>query len=112
MQMERIEASRTPPLRVLINAAESAGLEIRDVENLREHYALTLRHWYRRLESAHDAAIRFVTEKTYRIWRLYMAGSAHAFANAGLAIYQVLLSKPDDSGNSHLPLTRTDWYRR
>jgi cyclopropane-fatty-acyl-phospholipid synthase len=43
--------SDTPSLPILLRAAESAGLEVRDVENLREHYASTLRHWFRRLES-------------------------------------------------------------
>ncbi len=99
-----------PPIPAVAQAAESAGLEIRDVENLREHYTLTLRHWVRRLEAAHEAALRFVSEETYRVWRLYMAGSAHGFARAHLAVYQTLLSKPDARGDSHLPLTRRDWY--
>lgn len=99
-----------PPLPVVVTAAMSAGLEVRDVENLREHYALTLRHWVRRLETAHENARHFVDEATYRIWRLYMAASAHGFAHGDLAIYQTLLSKPDPEGRSHVPLTRNDWY--
>ncbi len=103
--------SDIPPIPLVVQAAESAGLEIRDVENLREHYALTLRHWVRRLEAAHAEARAFVDEATYRVWRLYMAGSAHGFARGHLAIYQTLLAKPDASGAAHLPLTRADWYR-
>ncbi|MBV9488835.1 MAG: class I SAM-dependent methyltransferase [Verrucomicrobia bacterium] len=99
-----------PPVPVLLNAAESAGFEIRDVENLREHYALTLRHWVRRLEARHAEALSFVNEPTYRTWRLYMAGSAHGFRRGQLGIYQTLLAKPDGQGNAHLPLTRDDWY--
>lgn len=102
--------SDIPPLRRVIDAAESAGFEVRDVENLREHYALTLRHWVRRLEAHHEQALAFVNEPTYRVWRLYMAGSADGFAHGRLAIYQTLLAKPDDAGRAHLPLTRGDWY--
>ena len=45
-----------------------------------------------------------------RIWRLYMAGSAHGFDRGRLAVYQTLLVKPDDNGRAGLPLTRRDWY--
>jgi cyclopropane-fatty-acyl-phospholipid synthase len=99
-----------PPVPAVAAAAESAGLEVRDVENLREHYALTLRNWVRRLEAAHGEALRLVDEARFRVWRLYMAGSAHGFARGQLAVYQVLLAKPDAAGRSHVPLTRRDWY--
>jgi cyclopropane-fatty-acyl-phospholipid synthase len=102
--------SDIPPLPAVLAAAGAAGLEVRDVENLREHYALTLREWVRRLEAAHEEALAFVNEPTYRIWRLYLAGSAHGFANGDLAIYQTLLAKPDGNGRTRLPLTRDDWY--
>jgi cyclopropane-fatty-acyl-phospholipid synthase len=102
--------SEIPPIPVVLQAAESAGWEVRDVENLREHYALTLRHWVRRLEAARADAMNFVSDATFRIWRLYMAGSAHGFARGRLAVYQTLLSKPDSQGQSRLPLTRRDWY--
>jgi cyclopropane-fatty-acyl-phospholipid synthase len=102
--------SDVPPIPLVLQAAESAGLEVRDVENLREHYALTLRHWVRRLEAAHGPALCFVSESTFRVWRLYLAGSAYAFARGQLSVYQALLSKPDAAGQSHLPLTRRDWY--
>jgi cyclopropane-fatty-acyl-phospholipid synthase len=104
--------SDVPPICTVLQAAESAGLEVRDVENLREHYALTLRHWVRRLESSHEAALHFVDEPTFRAWRLYLAGSAHGFERAQLAVYQALLSKPDRQGRSCLPLTRRDWYEQ
>lgn len=99
-----------PPIAAVLAAAERAGFEVRDVENLREHYALTLRHWVRRLESARGAARLLVNEPTYRIWRLYMAGSARGFTTGRLAIYQTLLARPDARGQVHLPLTRRDWY--
>jgi len=99
-----------PPIPLVLGAAEAAGFEVRDVENLREHYALTCRHWVRRLEAAHDRALDFVDEPTYRVWRLYMAGSAHGFDHGDIAIYQALLAKPGPGGHAGLPLTRRDWY--
>jgi cyclopropane-fatty-acyl-phospholipid synthase len=100
----------TPPLPIMLRAAESSGFEIRDVENLREHYALTLRDWLRRLEAHHDEALRFVDEPTYRVWCLYISGSAHGFRRRHIAVYQTLLAKLDPSGRTNLPLTREDWY--
>jgi cyclopropane-fatty-acyl-phospholipid synthase len=90
----------TAPLPIMLCAAESSGFEIRDVENLREHYALTLRHWLRRLEAHQDEALRFVDEATYRVWRLYISGSAHGFRSGHIAVYQTLLAKLDPSGRT------------
>jgi cyclopropane-fatty-acyl-phospholipid synthase len=97
------------PLNVAIGVAEACGFEVRDVESLREHYARTLRHWVQRLESSYKDAKQLTNETVYRIWRLYMSGCAHGFASGRVNVYQVLLSKPDH-GDSHLPLTRSDWY--
>lgn len=77
-----------------IAAAEDAGLELRDVEALRKNYALTLRHWVANLEANADAARALVGDRTYRIWRLYMAGSAVAFDTAAIAVDQLLLADP------------------
>jgi cyclopropane-fatty-acyl-phospholipid synthase len=101
----------TLPIHVTLRTAEEAGFEVRDVESLREHYALTLRHWVRRLEAGHAEALRHVDEPTYRVWRLYLSGSAHGFTTGRLNVYQVLMSLPDGRGASGLPLTREDWYR-
>lgn len=97
------------PIHVTLRAAERVGFEVRDVESLREHYALTLRHWVRALVAQHDEALRHVDEPTYRVWRLFMSGSAHGFTSGRLNVYQTLLVKPDH-GASRLPLTRADWY--
>lgn len=94
-----------------ISAAESAGFEVRDEENLREHYELTLRHWVEGLKRNKEELLRIVPETIYRIWLLYTAGSAAAFRRGDIAVHQVLLSRPDH-GNSHLPLGREDWYRK
>ena len=103
--------SDIPPLPAMLSAAESAGFEIRDVENLREHYALTLQHWLHRLETHHDEALRFVDEPTYRVWRLYIAGSRHGFRRGHIAVYQTLLAKLRPLGQVGLPLTRHDWFK-
>ena len=96
------------PLRETISAAEAAGFETRDVESLREHYALTLRAWVARLLRERDRAIAIVGERIFRTWRLYMTGSAHAFARGSINVVQTLLAKPDASGRTGLPLTRDD----
>ncbi len=98
------------PISAALRAAEEAGFEVRDVECLREHYAATLRHWVRRLEARHDQVLHFVDEPTYRVWRLFMAGSAHGFRTGRLNVYQALFVRPDAAGASGLPLTRADWY--
>lgn len=97
------------PVGITLRLAEAAGFEVRDVENLREHYEKTLRLWLRRLEERSGAARRIVGDVTYRIWRLYLAGSARAFQVGRQGVYQALLSKPD-GGRSRLPATRQDWY--
>ncbi len=98
------------PISTTLRVAESSGFEIRDVESLREHYALTLGHWLQRLEANHDEARRLTDEPTYRIWRLNHAGAALGFKTNRHTIYQVLFLKPGRD-ESKLPLTRADWYR-
>jgi cyclopropane-fatty-acyl-phospholipid synthase len=93
-----------------VRCAEAAGFEVRDVEDLREHYEQTLRCWVEALTDCREEALRYVDEKTYRIWKIYMAGCAEAFRRGDIAVHQVLLSKAD-SGQSDFPLTRADWYR-
>jgi cyclopropane-fatty-acyl-phospholipid synthase len=99
-----------PPADVL-RLAEAAGFETRDLESLREHYAHTLRRWVGRLEEHHDEAARIAGEMTYRIWRLYMSGSARAFARGRIGVIQTLFSRKDRVGRSRLPLTRRDVYQ-
>jgi cyclopropane-fatty-acyl-phospholipid synthase len=88
---------------------ERAHFEIADVEALRPHYALTLRHWVSRLELNHDKALQYVSEPTYRVWRLYMAACALEFESGEIGVYQVLASKRT-IGRQHLPITRRDLY--
>ncbi len=101
--------ARLVTLTQVIQAAESERFEVRDVENLREHYELTLRHWVDGLQRNAATLLQHVSDATYRVWLLYTAGSAAAFHRGDIAIYQTLLSRPD-RGSSRLPLTRDDWY--
>lgn len=91
------------------HAMERAKFEIADVEALRPHYAMTLRHWVARLERNHAQALQFVNEATYRVWRLYMAACALEFERGGVGIHQVLAAKRAP-GKLPLPLTRRHLY--
>jgi len=99
-----------PRYSVLLAETERAGFEIRDAENLREHYELTVRHWLRNIEDNHAGIVRTADEVTYRVWRIYVAGAVWGFRTNRLRIQQTLLLKPPDDGASGLPLTREDWY--
>ena len=93
-----------------IGEMAAQGLECQDVEGLRPHYARTLWHWVERLEANADAARALAGERLFRIWRIYMAGSAHAFERGWMSIYQVLAGKPTAGGALEVPLTRDDLY--
>lgn len=99
------------PLGELISMGEHAGFDARDIENLRDHYALTCRHWVRRLESHHAEAAALVGESGYRVWRLYMAAGAHQHASGSNGIVQMVLAKPRRDGSTSVPMTRDDLYR-
>jgi cyclopropane-fatty-acyl-phospholipid synthase len=86
------------------------GLEPADVEDLRPHYALTLLHWVRRLEEHREEAIKTAGLQRYRIWRVYLAGMAHAFDRGWLSVAQVLAYKPVDTGLAARPWTRDYQY--
>jgi cyclopropane-fatty-acyl-phospholipid synthase len=92
-----------------LRGAESVGFEIRDVENLREHYARTLRSWYANLEAKRDEVIAATDERTFRIWKIYMTGSALNFWRGQMGLIQTLLAK-SGNGPGKLPSTRRDLY--
>jgi cyclopropane-fatty-acyl-phospholipid synthase len=94
----------------VISEMANQGLESCDVESLRPHYARTLWQWVDRLEAHRDAALASAGEKMYRIWRIYMAGSAHAFERGWMSIYQVLAGKPLPNGRLSVPATRDYIY--
>ncbi|MGD0591185.1 MAG: cyclopropane-fatty-acyl-phospholipid synthase family protein [Bacteroidota bacterium] len=103
--------SEPVPIGESTSVAERVGFEVRDVESLREHYLLTLRHWVSRLEAHRAVAIRATDETTYRVWRLFMSAAAHGFDIGQTNVYQSLLVKPDQ-GVSGMPLSRGDWYKK
>jgi cyclopropane-fatty-acyl-phospholipid synthase len=78
----------------MVSLFEAHGLEVRHLESLREHYALTLRHWVDNLVKRFDEASEEVGEQRARVWRLYMAGSAVNFEQHHLEIHQVLTVRP------------------
>jgi cyclopropane-fatty-acyl-phospholipid synthase len=80
----------------VVAAAEDAGQEIRDLESLREHYALTLRHWVDNLAANREAAIAEVGAERERVWRLYMTASALAFERGDVSIHQLLVAVPGE----------------
>ena len=93
-----------------LRQAEAAGFEVRDVENLREHYARTLRAWCANLIAQTDAVVAATDARTERIWRLYMAASARNFGLARMGLAQSLLGKPRPDGTTDIPSTRRDLY--
>jgi cyclopropane-fatty-acyl-phospholipid synthase len=86
---------------------QESGFEVRDVESLREHYALTLRNWVNNLEAQRDEAVSLTSEGRYRVWRLYMAASAVNFEMGRTQIHQIVGVRSDD-GRSGVPLRRGD----
>ncbi|HEV2037639.1 MAG TPA: class I SAM-dependent methyltransferase [Candidatus Eremiobacteraceae bacterium] len=97
-----------PRFSPMAESAQRARFELRDVENLREHYTLTLRHWIRRLEARESDARAIVGDATYNVWRFWLAGSAHSFDVGRLGVVQMLLAKWLPGGRAVLPMTRTD----
>jgi cyclopropane-fatty-acyl-phospholipid synthase len=98
------------PIGEALHSAERAGFEVRDVENLREHYRRTLRAWLANLERNKARAVEAAGLQTYQAWRLYMAGSAQGFRTGRIAVYQSLLAKPGPEGIAEVPPTRRDLY--
>lgn len=88
----------------ILRGMEQTDFEVRDVENLRYHYAKTLRHWVQRLEANHPFALSYVSEETYRVWRFYMVTCAMEIETESTGIYQILSSK---RGSDSLPVPQT-----
>lgn len=102
-----------PHVSFAIKALADAGLELADAESLRRHYALTLRAWSKAFEEQFDTLRGLAGEKRARIWRVYLAGCAWAFAHGWVNLYQLLAVKPQagPSGlDSPLPLSRDYMY--
>jgi len=91
----------------IITEMQNLGLEVRHEENLREHYALTLKGWCANLEANWDECVREAGEGTAKVWGLYMAGSRLSFERNEIQLHQVLAVKPDADGNASFPLRPT-----
>ncbi|MCA9092013.1 MAG: class I SAM-dependent methyltransferase [Planctomycetaceae bacterium] len=98
----------TPSLREIMEIMEPAGLNVLDVENLRLHYARTLRDWSSLFERNADRIRSMYNDAFVRLWRLYLAGSIAAFEADELQLYQVLCTP---ARNNHIPWTREHLYR-
>jgi cyclopropane-fatty-acyl-phospholipid synthase len=92
----------------IISAAQDQGLEVQHSENLRPHYASTLRDWNRNLVEHWDECVAEVGEGTARVWGLYIAGSRVGFERDEVELHQVLATRNHDDGRSDFPM-RPDW---
>lgn len=92
----------------IITEMQNLGLEVRHSENLREHYAMTLRDWSQNLVDNWDDCVREVGIGTAKVWGIYMAGSRRSFERNEIQLHQVLAVKPDTDGNAHFSL-RPEW---
>jgi cyclopropane-fatty-acyl-phospholipid synthase len=99
------------PIARMVATLEDAGFEVRDVESLREHYALTLRAWAANLDRNWDAAVAAATPVRARVWRLYMTAAALSFQANSIGVNQVLAVRPGPLGESGMPRTRAGFTR-
>ncbi|MGW4819249.1 class I SAM-dependent methyltransferase [Streptomyces sp. NPDC004227] len=97
------------PVGTTVTQLERVGFEVRDVESIREHYALTLRRWVANLEADWVRATRLTSPGRARVWRLYMAASALAFERNRIGVNQVLAVRTPGSGDSGMPLRARTW---
>ncbi len=88
---------------------ERAGLEVRDVHALREHYVWTVRAWLDTFEANLEQAVALVGEEVARVWRLYLVGGLLTFREGRMGVDQILAVKPSAAGTSGMPPVRSDW---
>ncbi|MFG2887887.1 class I SAM-dependent methyltransferase [Streptomyces sp. NPDC048297] len=100
------------PMGETVGLLEAAGLEVRSVESLREHYVRTITAWHRTLEERWNDFVGLVGEETARVWRLYLVGGALAFEERRMGVDQFLAVRPTATGDSGLTgAEAADWYR-
>jgi cyclopropane-fatty-acyl-phospholipid synthase len=98
------------PLADHVGFLERAGFEVRDVEGLRQHYALTSRAWVANLEAHWEEAVRVVSPARARVWRLYLAGAALAFEQGRVGVNQIVATRAtDEADTGSWPLRRPAW---
>jgi cyclopropane-fatty-acyl-phospholipid synthase len=96
-----------PSLGEMATVFEPHDFSILDVENLRLHYAQTLRHWLKRYEESREAVRSMFGERFVRTWHMYLASSVAAFETGNLQLFQVLFARPQ---LNELPRTRSYQY--
>jgi cyclopropane-fatty-acyl-phospholipid synthase len=96
-----------PSLRQMLRVFEANRFSVLDVENLRLHYAQTLRHWRERFERSVSTVQEMMDERFVRMWRLYLAGSTAAFEVGSLQLFQVVFARGNDN---RIPWTREHVY--
>ena len=97
-----------PSLGEMMQIFEPANLSVLDVENLRLHYARTLRDWLQRYEGVVDQVRDLFSDESFvRMWRLYLTGSVAAFETGVMQLFQVVFTKQE---NNAIPLTRDHLY--
>jgi cyclopropane-fatty-acyl-phospholipid synthase len=94
------------PVGETVDLIEQAGLEVRDVHALREHYVWTVNAWYDTFEANWDRVVDMVGEEVARVWRLYLVGGALAFEEGRMGVDQILAVKPTADGRSGMPPVR------
>jgi cyclopropane-fatty-acyl-phospholipid synthase len=99
--------AQPPSLCQAMRIFEPCDLSVLDVENLRLHYALTLRHWLRRFEDSAGVVREMFDERFVRMWRMYLAASVSAFETGWLQLYQILFAP---AAKNDMPLTRRHLY--
>ena len=101
--------SYPPSLREMMAIFEPFNFSIIDVENLRLHYARTLREWLERFDRAADTVRAMYDDAFIRAWRLYLAGCSAAFFANSIQLFQVVCAPSD---NNDVPWTRAHVYPR
>lgn len=102
-------AGELPHISLVLRAIQQGGLETFDVENLRRHYARTCSIWADNFENHAEMILKITDERHYRIWRIYLAGSAHGFNQDWISLYQVVCGKANRPANA-LPQSRQYIY--
>jgi cyclopropane-fatty-acyl-phospholipid synthase len=98
-----------PSLREMLEVLEPCSFSILDVENLRLHYALTLKHWLRRFDGVRERVAEMHGERFVRTWRLYLCGAQAAFRAGEMQLFQVLFAR---GRSNRVPWTRAHLYDR
>ena len=98
-----------PSLAEMMQIFEPRDFSVLDVENLRLHYAQTLRHWLELFEAASGRVREMFDERFVRMWRMYLAGSIAGFTSGALQLFQVVFAPRD---NNDVPMTREHLYPR